>query len=103
MVEYTEEEIIAQIKEIAKNNCKLCTGRRILRSVDKERENSRNAIRKLRDLFNSRFNLLRKEDAETHEIKIALENKRICMDALEQCDKCDKEIDKINRAVSKLH
>ena len=102
MAELTEEEIIAHAKDTAKSNCRMCNGRRILRPVDKEREAARQAVGNLQNLFNARFNMLRREDAEAREIRGALKNKRICMDALEECDSCDKEVDRINRAMGRL-
>lgn len=95
-----DEQIAASAAE-AKRNCNLCMGRAHLRNVDIERSSARKAVSGLIQLFNEKFNLLRRKDAAAGEIKKAIESKRLCMTVLQQCDKCDKEVDLIKREMGK--
>jgi hypothetical protein len=86
----------------AKRNCVLCKGRSRLRPVETERKNAQDGLKSLVESFNAQFNQLRHEDAETQAINNAIENKRLCMDILEQCQACDKEVDIVNRRLGEL-
>jgi len=81
----------------AKRNCILCCGRWRLRPVEKEKGAVLDAIRYLVTFFDGKYNELRRKDASGEEITAAIENKRFCMDLLEKCQRCSKDVDTVNR------
>ena len=86
----------------AKRNCLHCNGRRMLQNKPEERERAISAIKSLYDYYLDLFNSLRSEDAPASEIEKARLNKTVCLDAIDECKACDKEVDRINRSVGKL-
>lgn len=85
-----------------KRNCLLCKGRSLLRPVDVEQGNVRKSLNELAGLYQQKYDELRSADAEGALINRAIENKRYCMDLLDVCKGCDKEIDRVNRAIEKI-
>ncbi|MCX6798924.1 MAG: hypothetical protein NTW59_02385 [Candidatus Diapherotrites archaeon] len=81
----------------AKRNCVLCCGRWRLRPVEKEKGAVQASLRDMVGYFDGKFNDLRKADASGDDIKAAIENKRFCMDLLEKCQGCNKDVDLVNR------
>jgi len=81
----------------AKRNCVLCCGRWRLRPVEKEKGAVLDSIRYLVTFFDGKYNELRGKDASGEEITAAIENKRFCMDLLEKCQRCSKDVDTVNR------
>ncbi len=82
-----------------KRSCTLCTTYKNFKPghSEKEREQVQECLKQLANQFNNKFNALRKEDASGTAIKQAKERKAICLQALDVCQKCDKEFDKANR------
>ncbi len=102
MVELTNEELVSDKVAFLKRHCMLCKGRSRLRSSEPERQNVQKGLKNLVEFFHTKFNALRREDAEAGDINNAIENKRRCMDLLEECEKCDKSVDLVNRGVNKI-
>ncbi len=102
MTEQTNEERMAGRVSFIKKNCSLCKARSRLRPVEAERKQVRTGLENMVDFFQNQFNALRREDAPTGKINNAIENKRLCMDLLEECMGCDKEIDRVNRGLNKV-
>lgn len=102
MVEISNEEMIAERISFVKRHCNLCKGRSRLRAVEPEMDKVKIGLENMVNFFQNQFNALRREDAETIEINNAIENKRLCMDLLEECSKCDKDIDRVNRGLNKI-
>lgn len=102
MVERSNEEMLSGRIAFVRRNCSLCKGRSRLRPVETERKNVQDGLKNLVEFFNDQFNHLRKEDAEALDISNAIENKRLCMDLLEECQACDKEVDIVNRRMGEL-
>ena len=86
----------------AKRNCINCSGRRMLRDKTEERERSFSAMKSLYTYYLDLFNSLRRDDAPVSEIEKARLNKTVCLDAMDECRACDKEVDRINRSTGKL-
>ncbi len=86
----------------ARKNCKLCSGRRYLGARDEHQAIAKEAVNDLYSFFLDQYNTLRKEDASVDEINDAFDNKKLCLDAVSQCDGCNKEIDRINRLIVQL-
>jgi len=102
MVKLTNEEMVSEKIAFIKRHCMLCKGRSRLRPVEAEKSKVVSGLRNLVDFFNDEFNHLRREDAETSKINNAIDNKRLCMDLIEECNSCDKEIDRVNRGLNKV-
>ncbi|MFH1587415.1 MAG: hypothetical protein ABID38_06155 [Candidatus Diapherotrites archaeon] len=86
----------------ARKNCKLCSGRRYLEAKNEHKALAQGAVNELYDFYLDEYNRLRKEDASVREINAAFENKKLCLDAVSQCNGCNKEIDRINRFIVHL-
>ncbi|MBN1940783.1 MAG: hypothetical protein JW772_01220 [Candidatus Diapherotrites archaeon] len=86
----------------AKRNCLFCYGRARLRDTETEKNIALGKVEEMRELFEGKYNSLRKADASTEAIQRALENKRICMDAVDTCKNCDKRVDRLNRELGKI-
>lgn len=102
MVEPTNEELVSEKVVFLKKHCMLCKGRSRLRSTEPERQQMQNGLKNLVEFFHIQYNALRREDADTIDINNAIENKRLCMDLLDECEKCDKSVDLVNRGLNKV-
>jgi len=102
MVTISNQEMLSERIAFVKRHCRLCRGRSRLRPIKTEIENVKNGLNNLVDFFQQQFNALRREDAPTVQINNAIDNKRLCMDLLEECQKCDKEVDLVNRGLNKI-
>ena len=101
------EEILQKEDELKtgiKKNCMLCMGRAHLASNrgSPEKESVLVGLDKIYKLYEDKFNQLRKEDAEVYDIKNSGDNKRFILDTLAVCKGCDREIDRVNRALNDL-
>lgn len=96
-----DEQLVERIAFV-KRSCMLCKGRSRLRAVEPEKNKVREGLHNLVEFFNSQFNALRRKDAEAEEINNAIANKRLCMDLLEECEECSKEVDLVNRGLNKV-
>ena len=96
------EEAIARYVADAKRNCMLCMGRVHLRPTDAEQKAALKSVENLVAFFGKQFNELRKQDREADEIQNAIQNKRTCMDAIEICNNCDKNVDRLRRHLANL-
>ena len=102
MAKLTNEEKVSEKIAFLKKNCNLCKGRSRLRSSEPERLTAKKCLENMVDFYRDQFNGLRREDAEIVDINNAMDNKRLCMDLLEECEACDKEIDRVNRGLNKI-
>lgn len=102
MVESSNEELISGKVAFLKKYCMLCKGRSRLRNSEPERQQVQNGLKNLVEFFHIQYNALRREDAETNEINNAIDNKRLCMDLIDECEKCDKNVDLVNRGLNKV-
>jgi len=102
MTELSNEEKASERIAFVKRNCIMCKGRSRLRPVDEEIAKTRNGLKNLVDFFQEQFNDLRRKDADAVAINNALENKRTCMDLIEECYSCDKGIDRVNRGLNRI-
>lgn len=87
-----------------KKNCMFCMGRAHL-SLNRgapEKEAVLNDLDKLYNLYEDKFNQLRREDAKVVNIKNSGDNKRFILDTIAVCSGCDREIDRANRALNDL-
>lgn len=98
----SNKEKVSERIAFIKRNCMLCKGRSRLRPVEEEKGKVKTGLENLINFFQDQFNGLRKEDAQVQEINNAIENKRKCMDLIEECDSCNKEIDRVNRGLNKI-
>lgn len=103
-MDYTDETL-NNIKAM-QQRCKQCSAKKYFKS-SQETASHQTAVldylRKLVEEYNDEFNRLRKKDSTTLETINALkDNKYFCMDLIEVCKRCDKEIDKVNRESVKL-
>lgn len=93
-----------ELKTGVKKNCMLCMGRAHL-SLNRgapEKENVLGGLDKLYNLYEDKFNQLRREDAEVDDIKNSGDNKRFILDTIAVCSGCDREVDRANRALNDL-
>ena len=86
----------------ARKSCLMCSSRRRLRHTEKERESARNSLQGLYRLLLREFDELRKEDASTEEVAGISSRRRKCLDLMDECDSCSKEVDYINRGLLRL-
>lgn len=97
-----EETISQTFIRDAKRNCLHCNGRRILTGKIDEKERALKATKSLYNYYLDLFNSLRRDDAPVSEIEKARLNKTVCLDAMDECRACDREVDKLNRTIVKL-
>lgn len=90
------KEIIARLKR----NCLLCTARKGIDYRDREKEAVLADIAGLKKAYEFLYDQYRKENRSGEEIQAMLQNKRTCMDALEVCQKCERELEKVGRFLS---
>ena len=102
MVEPSNEELVSGKVAFLKKHCMLCKGRSRLRNAEPERQQVQNGLKNLVEFFHIQYNALRRKDAEANEINNAIDNKRLCMDLLDECEKCDKDVDLVNRGLNKV-
>jgi len=93
---------IEKLLKDAKRNCVFCYGRARLRNTDAEKNQAQNSVKKMQKLYEDNYTSLRKEDAPADWIQKSLDNKRVCMDAIDACNKCDKTVDTLNRQLLKI-
>jgi|GEM_PF-1366926 len=93
----SDERILEKIRRI-KRNCLLCAARA---GLSPGRETEKNTVlselESLKQEYDSLYNEFRKKNMAAIEIQRALENKRACMDALELCEKCERDFERVNR------
>ncbi|MFH1239840.1 MAG: hypothetical protein V1672_01360 [Candidatus Diapherotrites archaeon] len=97
-----ENSMVQGFIKDAKRSCIHCSGRRMLRDKTEERERAFSAIKSLYNYYLDLFDSLRRDDAPASEIEKARLNKTLCLDTMDECRACNKEVDKINRSVGKL-
>jgi len=102
MIQASNDQKVSERASFVKRNCTLCKARSRLRPKEEERESVKRGLENMVDFFQQQYNALRKGDGPGGEIGSAIENKRLCMDLLEACDSCDKEIDLVNRGLNRL-
>jgi len=84
-----------------KRHCLLCVARSSLRpGKEPEREIVLKELTELKETYNDLYNQFRAENKSVEEIKSAIDNKRVCMDAIELCQKCKKDFERVNRFLS---
>ena len=83
-----------------KRNCLLCCTRKDLDPRGRERKIVLESLEGLKKTYNELYDSNRKENLSAEEITGALDNKRVCMDALDLCRKCDKDFEKVSRFLS---
>ena len=97
-----EENTVQTFIRDAKRNCVHCNGRRMLKEKTEEKERALGATKSLYNYYLDLFNSLRSDDAPASEIEKARLNKTVCLDAMDECKTCNKEVDRINRTIGKL-
>lgn len=90
------KEIIARIRR----NCLLCTARKGIDYRDREKESVLADLASLKKAYEFLYDQYRKQNKSGEEIQAMLYNKRVCMDALEVCEKCEREFEKVSRFLS---
>ena len=102
MSEPTNQEKMESRVSFIKRSCSLCKARSRLRPAERERKQVTTGLENLVEFFQNQFNALRRDDAPAKKISKAIENKRLCMDLLEECESCDKQVDRVNRGLNKV-
>lgn len=102
MAEQTNEERASERIAFLKKNCGFCKARSRLRSTEGEKKKVMEGLENLVNFYQDQFIDLRRKDAPTENINAAIENKRLCMGLLEECDFCDNEVDIVNRGLNKI-
>jgi len=81
-----------------KRKCLLCNART---GLHPERETEKTAVLRalegLKNEYDELYNHLRRENGDAGEIQTALDSKRVCMDALDLCVKCERDFERVNR------
>ncbi|MEM0360215.1 MAG: hypothetical protein QXK06_02660 [Candidatus Diapherotrites archaeon] len=90
------KQILARLKR----NCLLCTARRGIDARDKEKKAVLEDLEELKKTYEFLYDEYRKKNKSGDEIQAMLYNKRVCMDALEICGKCERELETVSRFLS---
>ncbi len=86
-----------------KRSCLLCHARRAFhRSKNPEKEIVQASLSALAEIYENKFNALRRKNSTPEKIQAALANKRLVLDAIDTCRACDMQVDRGNRAMSEL-
>lgn len=96
-----EERKAFELVDKAKRNCILCSSLRF-RSTEVERKNAQTFTQQAYQEFINEYNEFRKENASENKILNAKDNKTICLDAMAECKKCDKEFPLIKEVLSEI-
>lgn len=99
LIKETDEKRMETIRRI-KRKCLLCTARKGLDPRERERKSVLSELNELKNEYNELYNEHRRENKSAEEIQQALENKRACMDALDICEQCPKDFERVNRFLS---
>ena len=92
----SDETRLGEIRRI-KRNCLLCVARKELDLREPERKIVLNGLSDLKKEYNIMYGEFRGENRSAEEIQAALHNKRMCMDALDLCQACNKDFEKVSR------
>ena len=96
-----DEETEAVLKS-AKKHCLLCHTMQRFKPDDKEKLAAQNDLSELTSFFSAQYDSLRKKDAPSEKIQEALQSKRYCMDLIDTCRTCQKDVDRVNRGLGNL-
>lgn len=86
----------------AKRNCLMCSSRHRLKDTKAEKEIVQDSVKQLTAYYASQYDQLRRDNFSAEEIQAANEKRRKCMDLLQVCQSCDKEVDRVNRELVKI-
>lgn len=98
-----DSEEIENLLTKTKRACRMCrTYKRT--SFDRgEKDKAISGLNELIQLFEKQFSELRKDESVSGEIaQDALENKRLCMDLLDECAACEKETERITSGLTRI-
>ncbi len=88
------EHLLSQVKR----SCKLCHTYRRFKPEESYKNEIQTALVKLYEAYRDFYNKARMDDAYTEDqVKAVFEMKQKCLDAMNWCKTCDKEIDLVNR------
>ncbi len=83
---------VKEAVETAKRACIRCNSHKTFNPNEEDREIAKKACKRAHTELNNTFDEMRREDSTTIEQLNALkEAKRLCLDAMDDCDKCDKD------------
>ncbi len=86
----------------ARKSCNLCHARKALKQSTKDMDIARKALKDLYDFYIEQFNVLRGTDTPTEIVVKAKDNKNLCLDVMDECKNCSKDIDIINQRLREL-
>lgn len=98
-----DQEKFNALLDKTKRACRMCY---TYKRTDFDRGEKQKALADLQGLiqfFGKQFSeLRRKEEASGETVQNALQNKRLCMDLLDECSSCGKEFERIAKGLLKL-
>jgi predicted transcriptional regulator len=88
---------------VIKRNCLLCQGYRFLHKGTNEYKGKViDALNELYDKYRYAYESARKDDTPSEKMEKLRENRALCQDMIATCQKCDREIDRVNRMLPRL-
>lgn len=88
----------------AKRNCDKCALGRSFKPSSEDREIARKACRRAADEFREEFETKRREENTSNEEIINLRTaKSTCLDALDECETCKKEMPRMKNIINQIN
>ena len=94
-------EIISTL-DTTKRSCNRCFSQQNFKPSIEEKQIALNSTKKLIELYRTKFDTLRKNDASVEEIDSAKFAKTKCLDAVDACNGCNKSKPKIKEILINL-
>jgi len=88
--------------DTAKRSCNRCFAQKGFRPNDEDKDIAIKNTKSAAELFRNKFDELRKNDGTVEQINSVKYSKTLCLDAIDACNKCNKERPRIKEILLDL-
>jgi len=88
--------------DTAKRSCNRCFAQKGFRPSNEDKEIALKNTKSAAELYRNKFDELRKNDDTVEKINIVKYSKTLCLDAIDACEKCNKERPRIKEILLDL-
>ena len=88
--------------ERAKRSCTHCFAHQKFNPNPENKESAIKSTKEAVKLFRNKFDELRKQDASVEEINNVKKSKTLCLDAIDECEKCGKDSPKLKEKLLEI-
>ncbi|MCX6801202.1 MAG: hypothetical protein NTZ73_03360 [Candidatus Diapherotrites archaeon] len=93
---------ITDLLVIARKNCGLCNLYKGFKASDRERGNALDATKRAYDYYKAEFHELRTKNGSSAAIERNKINRGACLDAIDACNGCDREVAKLKDTLGRI-